>query len=106
MLYMLAQCIFIMSYSCTKCYTCYRKHNEPTTNTTTINVQPSPGKQQSSSISQLVIKKTPVQQVPALTCHQIEILNDTVPVELIFFVCVENFSVFFFFKENNLYKIS
>ncbi|KAF6038460.1 hypothetical protein EB796_003243 [Bugula neritina] len=37
-----------------------RKQSEPSTNTTTINVQATPGKQ-SSSISQLVIKKTPQQ---------------------------------------------
>ncbi|XP_067943697.1 girdin-like isoform X2 [Watersipora subatra] len=40
-----------------------RKQQGPVNNTTTINVQPSPGKQ-ASSISQLVIKKTPVPLVP------------------------------------------
>lgn len=38
----------------------FRRQNEPVNNTTTINVTPSPGKP-SSSISQLVIKKTPQQ---------------------------------------------
>jgi len=42
----------------------FRKQSEPSTNTTTINVQAAPGKQ-SSSISQLVIKKTPQQVRPS-----------------------------------------
>ena len=41
----------------------FRRQNEPVSNTTTINVTPSPGKP-SSSISQLVIKKTPQQNAP------------------------------------------